>query len=186
MGTARSDYYAEADCEVMARVKGLMPETELSFSEWAQRIGLPDRVSFYDHLHQKLRLADLANTGEILNCSADELLYGELRRRPGTVVTDSDPRGNMVKAPTRWTTVTLQGSAKFRLSAYIDDFLFYRGVRMQVPEAIANELAVLTGPEGEPLFDIEDCDDSDDNGADEDADICEALGIQLKFRTFSR
>ena len=85
----------------------------------------------------------------------------------------------MTEASKRWAVVTLRGRAEFSLSADPDDFLFFRDVPVRVAEAIAEELASLTGPENEPLFDIEDYDDPD-------ADVAEALGIQLKFKTFDK
>ena len=75
MGTGRSDYDVQTDYEVMVRVKSFMPKSERSFREWAQRINLPERVSFYDDLKIRLSLADLAITAGILKCCTDELLY---------------------------------------------------------------------------------------------------------------
>ncbi len=188
----------QTDYEVMLRVRGFMRESKLDFKQWAERMGLPDKVCCYFYSKRKLSLADLATTAEILQCSADELLFGvllhERRALPQEKQLHARVEALLIAQRMHEGQSSPQGKGKPEQEQTFDPCADYaevptmtatlqgldecclpdavhpvqRGVPVRVSQEKAMECTALAGPDGKPLFRLE---------PHPDADIFKALGI---------
>jgi hypothetical protein len=178
------DSYKRTDYEVMVRVKSFMPKDEGDFRQWAERMGLPERVSSYFACNWKLSLEDLATTAKILKCSSDVLLFGALHEKYGSHLGGSEEEAQPTLAPARRAyrdseyiiVATLLGKDYYHHTE--TDFEFFRNVPVKIPRevALAIEDYVVSGRRA---FKLEP-DPHSVPEPDPDADVDAVFGVEFK------
>lgn len=178
------DSYKQTDYEAMVRVKSFMPKGETDFKQWAERMGLPERVSSYFACNWKLSLEDLATTAKILKCSSDALLFGVLHEKHGSHLGESEEEAQPALAPARRSykdseyiiVATLTGADYYQHAE--TGLVFFRNKPVRIPRDVALDIENCVA-NGSRSFKLEP-DPHLVPEPDPDADVDEVFGLEFK------